>query len=197
MGWGFLLGDILSVATEIASDAAKDFKDSITGDDRVSGKQKWNNHQLSKLQDELKKDEPKPTSETVEKPAPVKEQIKAPITVVNDQFIIACAAIAISTACVDGEMSADERGELNIFLNGLKEQQEQKDFSPAVKEKIQEFEANPPSFMKAKKEVDKVENKDRKIFRLLIENIIRSDNEVSPEEEDLLETWDTFYPETK
>ncbi|MBQ4480378.1 MAG: hypothetical protein II943_07045 [Victivallales bacterium] len=112
----------------------------------------------------------------------------------RDQLLIATLAIGIAAGTVDGALSSDESGELHDLLDSLRGDQQ---FSPAVQAKMHEFEAKPPTFMKAKKEVDKVQNADLSFFRRLIICITRSDNETSPEEVDFLEKWDTFYPATK
>ncbi len=111
----------------------------------------------------------------------------------RDQLMIACLAVGMAAGTVDGALSADESGELHDLLNSLRGDEE---FSQAVQVKMHEYEEKPPTFMKAKKEVDKVQNADLRFFRKLIVCIIRSDNETSLEEIDFLEKWDYFYPET-
>lgn len=108
----------------------------------------------------------------------------------KDQLIIASYAIGAAAASVDGEMTKEEKVELLLFIK----EQFGTNLSENVKAKIQEYEENPPKFMKAKKEIEKCQNADPAIFRTLIEQIVHSDNDVSTEEQDFLNKWDHFFP---
>lgn len=108
----------------------------------------------------------------------------------KDQLIIASYAIGAAAASVDGEMTKEEKVELLLFIK----EQFGTNLSENVKAKIQEYEENPPKFMKAKKEIEKCQNADPAIFRTLIEHIVHSDNDVSAEEQDFLNKWDHFFP---
>lgn len=207
MGWGktllagvggFIVGGPVGAALAAGAVAAGSkvvdaYNKDMENEKKNTEEASKNEQMLKTLEDERQK---RTVKETAPTPTPTKQKkrIKYESIKINDQLIIACAAMGMATATCDGAISSDESGELMLFLKELNGNQE---FSPSVKARVDEYYANPPKFMKAKKEVDKVEGVDKKLFRALIEAIIHSDNEVSPEEVDFLEKWDTFYPETK
>lgn len=117
---------------------------------------------------------------------------KAKANAEREQLLIAFIAVGVATASVDGAMSAEEKHELMEVLDAIKGEEE---LPAAVEKQLKLYEEKAPTFMQAKKEVCKLENPDTKMFRSLIENIIHSDNEVSPEEEDFLDKWDYYFPE--
>ena len=110
----------------------------------------------------------------------------------REQLLIAMLAVGMAAGSVDGPMPADSRYELEQAMDMVKESGE---FPAAVLAKQEEYNAKAPTFMKAKKEVEKLQNPDLRLFRALIDNILHSDGVISPKEKDFLEKWNHFFPE--
>lgn len=101
------------------------------------------------------------------------------------QLLIALFAVGMATASADGDISDEERVDLEEFTAGIGHSH----LPPHVKGMITSLKNNPPNFNTAVNHVSKLENVDLSLFESVIEVISASDGKVSEEETALLSAF--------
>ena len=98
------------------------------------------------------------------------------------QLLVALFAVGMATAVADGDVSEEERADLDEFVAGIGYSK----LPPHVKGAITRLRNSPPSFTTAMKHVSKLENIDLSLFESVIEVVSASDGRVSGQESALL-----------
>lgn len=101
------------------------------------------------------------------------------------QLLIALFAVGMATANADGEISEEERADLDEFVMGIGHSK----LPPHVKGAITRLRNRPPNFATAMKHVAKLEEVDRGLFEAVIEVVSASDGKVSEQESALLSAF--------
>ncbi len=102
-------------------------------------------------------------------------------------YIIATTAIGISMANADGEISEEERVELEEFVGGIANS----NYPQHIKEAIQKLYENPPSFNTALQYLEKVDPSNYESIKDMLEVIMEADEHRHEKEKAFLKAFET------
>ena len=101
-------------------------------------------------------------------------------------YIIATTAIGISMANADGEISEEERVELEEFVGGIANS----NYPEHIKEIIQKLYDNPPSFNTALQYLEKVDPSNYESIKDMLELIMEADGHIHEKEQAFLQAFE-------
>lgn len=105
-----------------------------------------------------------------------------------EKFLIASYGIGIAVANCDGHIAEEEKKDLEMFVQGISESK----LPDTLKNKIKSMYDNPINFNEALELVKKVNSDEWCYFTSIIELIIESDEQIKPEEQQLMSAWQYF-----
>lgn len=108
-------------------------------------------------------------------------------------YIIGLTAIGISMACVDGEISEDEKAEIEEFIGGVTSSS----YPEHIKEVIRLLYKNKPNFQTAMVYLQKIDPRYYPDIRNLLELIMLVDNFEHDKEKAFIQAFDHYVPTIK
>jgi len=105
----------------------------------------------------------------------------------DDYFnlIIAMEAVGLACAACDGEISVEERLEIDEFVAGVTSS----DFPPHIKDKVEDIAQNPPNLNTAFELVGKLNLESYDLFDEIIELVMHADGKIHQKEKEFQQAW--------